>query len=367
MIRLIALLVLLTPARMVAADPGLDLLLQRMTRAVLAGEVAEYLDCVDRRDPAFSIEQQNWAADLERHVPSEFEFRFKEPPTLSDGWADGKVVMTWKMKGGASRSLEYPARFSNDSERGWLYAGEKWIVVEGNNVRALCAEGLEDVGKVVVEILPAIREHVHEGFGLTEDDIVGRVQPVKLYSSMKHLQQSIYLSYTDALGGWNEPHEAIKILARAGTGPRMLRTLLAHEYGHVATFELGDKASAIPWWILEGVAELSAENYSRGRTGVDRTVRNWASSGGLIEWERLADFRGEAANHYSHVYTQGHHMVGYISDRFGRAARNDWLTRMAAGATPAEATSAAFGVTFEELDAQWRESLTKPTEPKPDK
>ncbi|QYU68435.1 hypothetical protein J4558_27165 [Leptolyngbya sp. 15MV] len=211
---------------------------------------------------------------------------------------------------------------------------------------------------------------MHEGLGYAPDsDLARRVQQVKVFDSMAHLQQSIYLSYPDALGGWNEPGESIKLLGSEGSSTKMVRVLLAHEYGHVASFEMGEPINDAPWWVLEGVAELAAQRYAGSWTAVDRTVRGWAKAGLLSDWALLADFRGEARNHIDRVYTQGHHMVGYVSSLAGRDGRNAWLRAMARGLSLDQATREALGMTFEELDRRWRESLLTPAprrEPQPD-
>src|SRR5262249_49197311 len=105
---------------------------------------------------------------------------------------------------------------------------------------------------------------------------------------------------------------------------------------------------------------LSAESYSHDDKFVEATVRRWAANDGLVGWERLADFRGEAVRHTANVYTQGHHMLGYVSTRFGRARRNHRLRAMAQGAALDDATSGELGVSFEQLDKDWRASLKRP-------
>jgi hypothetical protein len=311
-------------------------------------------------DPCWATEQKNWAADLDRHVPVSFEFVLEDGALeVSDGWVRGKVSMAWAMEEGArSRTVEFSARFAQDAERGtWLYAGEAWNVLEGDKVRVLYADDLEEPARIVADVMPEVRARVHEGFELTEDDLVDRVQVVKLYGSMRHLQQSIYLSYTEPLGGWNEPAESIKLMARGVGRPSGAQTLLGHEYGHVATFELGPDAPKAPWWVLEGVAELAAEGVT-GRGRADGMVRGWARDGELMAWDRLADFRGEAREHTMHVYRQGHHMLGFISDTYGRTKRNNWLRAMANGATLDDATRQELGIPFEQLDKLWRRSLS---------
>jgi hypothetical protein len=130
--------------------------------------------------------------------------------------------------------------------------------------------------------------------------------------------------------------------------------LVAHEFGHVATFELGAHANKMPWWVLEGVAELSAEQWGRKP---QNAVKAWAKAGRLAPWDGLADFETVEAKWRGHVYTQGHHMLGYVSERFGRDGRVAWLTAMAAGKSIDEASREAFSLSFPDLDAAWRATL----------
>jgi hypothetical protein len=71
----------------------------------------------------------------------------------------------------------------------------------------------------------------------------------------------------------------------------------------------------------------------------------------------MADFRKTPQKWMMHVYKQGQHMLGYVSERFGREGRNAWLRAMAQGATLDDATQQVFKITFEQLDADWRASL----------
>jgi hypothetical protein len=359
------------PAKAQSPDPAqaraqIDEVLHQISAAVVAADQAQYLSHVLRTDPCFSKEQENWAKDLGRKAPQSFEVALTDAElTLTDDGAEGRIRWSWTMPGRDERTLSFIARFVRSSS-GWLYAGEKWHILEGDHCRVSYEEGLEEAAKLVTEVLPEVRAHVHEGFELTEDkDLTERIQQVKLYTSMRHLQQSIYLSYTDGLDGWNEPGEAVKVLCRSRASRSSLRTLLGHEYGHVATFQLGPKATDMPWWILEGVAELSAEQYARDDAYVNGTVRHWAANDGLVAWDRLADFHGEAVKHGMNVYIQGHHMLGYISIRFGRAGRNRWLRAMAQGVSLEDATAHELGLSFADLDRDWRESLRATPKPAP--
>ena len=285
-----------------------------------------------------------WAADLKRHVPETFRLRIVDPAERAANEAASRgeggtapaepagaddrphefgparaafeLEMKWKMsvpraEGEAgeprviNRTVSYPVVFvlvpTEDAPSGrWLFKGEQWIEVRtepdddaeaarahrGENV-AMCFAGYEDVSRRVVEMLPEIRAHVDTGF---EQD-VPHEQVVKIYPTMQHLQASIYLSYWDGLSGWNEPKESIKIIVRPNARRQQLQPLLAHEYGHVVTFEMGPQATDIDWWVLEGVAELAAEAFSpNSGERTEQQVRRWAEAGKLAEFSQISDF-----------------------------------------------------------------------------
>lgn len=339
-------------------DPALDneiaaigATLDAMEQAVLAGDGPGYLRHVSDDDPILHREQINWAADLELHVPTEFELDLTDVD-FDGTWAEGELTMTWTMEEIPERDVTYRAGFVQEDGR-WLYAGEVWAQVPAQGIIALCMPGLEETGRTAIEVFPDVREHVEEGFGVN----VKGVQQIKVYASMRHLQASIYLSYEDPLSGWNEPGEAIKILSRRRASAGGLRNLLAHEYGHVATFKMGEKSTEMPWWVLEGVAELAAERFAGDRGRVDNQVRAWAASDDLADWDQISDFRNTPDHLMWHVYKQGQHFVGYLSEKYGRAKRNQWLTLMAKGATIDEASQQVYAEPFESLDKAWRASL----------
>lgn len=345
-----------------AVRAAIESRLASMEAAVLAADPAAYMTNIAAGDAEFTTEQQHWADDLKRHVPTAFDLSFAgvSGPAPAEGSTEVKLSMAWTMPGGDPRTVEYPVRFLRQGDA-WLYAGEVWTVIDGDRVQALCVAGLEDEARDVVAAFPKVRAHDEEGFELT----IGRVQKVKLYSSMAHLQASIYLSYVDGLGGWNEPGETIKILAGGHMGRAGYEAVLAHEFGHVCTFEMGPHATDMPWWALEGVAELAAEEFSGGN-GNDAYIRTLAASGRLGAWEKLSDFHTVPITDYGLVYPQGHHMLAYISGEWGRTKRNAWLRAMAQGKTIDDATHEALGLSFAELDARWRESISaKPAAPAP--
>lgn len=388
------------------ANVGADVvsLIRDMENAIKAGNAEKYLECVDLSDPVFATEQRNWAKDLAKKPPTAIEIALVDEEASDDLAKNGEkatdkkeatpaevapvanpnewtqmIEMKWTQpadKAGGNptfnRKIKINALFRKtpgDGHSTWKYAGEAWKRVETDHVVVYFDEGLEEVADSAATVFEKIRPRVLEGFALTDAPKDGK-QVIKLYVRMAHLQQSIYLSYPHPLGGWNEPGESIKILANKRTGEATLRGLLSHEYGHVCTFALGDKANDIPWWALEGVAELSTTPFdSKAIMRAKQAVQRWAKNDNLKAWNDLADFNIVPADMHGHVYTQGMHMIWYISDRFGRESRIKWLTSMANGKTIDDATREVLEMPFDQLDREWRASVMQAAESdeKPDR
>lgn len=342
-------------------------LLDEMTKTVLACDVDGYMKLLDTSDLCFTNEQKYWAKDLKLFPPAQFTLKLGDELKASDGAAETELAMTWavKEKDGTPRKprdIKYNVRFVNKDGR-WLYAGEVWHEFKGDNVLVKYEDdSFAELAKGIAEVFPAVRARVEEGFMLQ----VPRVQQVKLYSSMKHLQVGICLSYKDGLGGWNEPGESIRQLVHRKQTGESSRHVLAHEFGHVCTFEMGPKSNEMPWWVLEGVAELSAEYLSdTAAQRNQKTVEAMARSGQMPAWKELSTWGEVSGENYMKVYSLGYNMLGYISDTFGRERRVKWLKAMAMGATIDDATKSELGLSFDELNTKWRATLPEKDPPKP--
>jgi hypothetical protein len=300
-------------------------------------------------------------------------------PVFDDARAEFRMQMTWKLPDWKrERSLTMPVVFLKDARSGaWLYAGEKWDAVVApatdtfNGVRVLYEPGntrLKKTADTVVKVMPEVRASVDAHFKLK---VSGPVT-VKLYQSMRHLQASIWLSYTDGLGGWNEPGEAIKILPSTRSSAEGLKSLLGHEYGHCATFTMGPHATDAAWWALEGAAELASAPFRKDAARRrDNRVRDWMKNGDIADWDRISPFPlpKEDEQFQPQVYTQGEHMLAFMATRYGDEARINFMRRLCEGKTTDEASRDALGLSWADVDAAWRQSIQQKigTEPKDDK
>ena len=385
---------LVSPA--LADRAAIEKTLNEMSGAVLAGDAARYVTFVATSDPDFLQEQKMWAKDLLTHKPAEFSLTIvaseapaesapaqegdgavapaaeakpalpsAPPEVFGDASSTFTLRMTWTMPEGKERRVAYPVRFTlapatKDQPAAWLYEGEVWTELDvpatatAAAIRVLHAPGLDKAAANVVTVMPEVREKVDALFEIKNTTR----QTIKLYTSMKHLQASIYLSYVNGLAGWNEPGESIKILAQKSSSVASLRPLLAHEYGHCDTFFLGPKANDAPWWVLEGIAEFSSSAWKKDpEAGATRTVIAWAKADQLARWQDLVDFRTVPNKLHRFVYTQGEHFMHFVTAEHGAAKRNAWLRALATGQSIDDASKSAFGASFEDVSAAWRANV----------
>lgn len=324
-----------------------------MEKAVNAADVEGYLRHVSAVDPFFRQEQACWADDLKKIKPETFEMKWENAAMSADGRrVNGEMTWVWRLpKAKNDRKLTFPANFIREDGQ-WRFAGEVWLHVDGDRCQVLFLdEKLRKEAEGIAEVFPDIRRQVFADFEEKEPAMM----QVKLYPRMQHLQASIFLSYVDGIAGWNEPGEAIKLLSmRQGGAGKTIRATLAHELGHAATWQMGPKSKNVPWWVQEGVAEQVSEFYSNKRRTSANTVAALIKSKQLCPWDKIHDFSPDALKLSLQVYNQGHHMCAWLTDRFGKKKRNEWLRALASGQSLEEASKQVFGAPFSALAEQWQ-------------
>ena len=128
---------------------------------------------------------------------------------------------------------------------------------------------------------------------------------------------------------------------------------LTHELSHLAVHEAAS-GGHVPFWFLEGFAQLQAEQWGVGRTV---SIGQAALLGNTIPFSRLdTEFPPHSAA-AGLAYSQSFHFVRRLIDRFGSAAVQNWLAGIGRGLPWRESFRHNFGVdsAFEFQD--WRESV----------
>jgi len=333
-----------------------------MQAAVLSGDSGAYMAQIDTDDPKFATEQRAWITDLSRHPVSEFRIEpLQELITGITGLAGMMHIrFHWTLqKDQIERSIEFNALFSPMSDEfdgPWLFSGRGWEIKldDGSGLRVLADRKHKELAANVLEIAPGIQRSIEKNLKLTLSEPLA----IKIYPTVQELQYSIAPGYINMLSGWNEPGESIKILGRSSISAERISSLLAHEIGHAVSFEYGPEIINAPWWSLEGISELVADEYrSTSTKNREISIAKQVARGDRRSWEQLSDFKGEALDHSMYVYAQGWSMVRHITQRYGKRARNDWFKAMGHGASVQEATLKVLKISFDDLDRQWESEM----------
>ena len=173
------------PATARADKSQVRAVLDRMQAAVLKGDKAAYLELVDRTDPVFLKEQENWAADFDHHVPTAFTLAMKDDEGVFFWDVEAKFDLTteWTMgedvPGAPQRKLTFPVVFQKVDEK-WLYRGEDWQTLAApgmdgaGGAKVFYFDGSQAKARTIADVLPEVRVHVDKGFSVA----ITRVQDV---------------------------------------------------------------------------------------------------------------------------------------------------------------------------------------------
>jgi hypothetical protein len=330
-------------------------LVEKMRAAVVAQDKALYLSYVDLSDPVFALEHTRWADEWSKQtVVSQFDLRISKVTVDGDA-ATAELSMTWTTTDQPERTAEYPVVFWRNADGRWLYAGEYWISTDTEHFRVHAAPGLEDAAREVIAMLPDIYTYVTGALAYTPTTAM----QIKLYTTSEALIANTLLRLP-RIRGWNEPGESLKLWAIDNEPPEP--SSLAHEFTHFLSFEMaGTKHSQMPWWLEEGLATYVGSYFeeAKARDGRLQQVRDWANDGKLVSWDQISDFEATPVRLWRYVYPQGYTFVRFITETYGEAKRNAWIKAMSKDASLGEATQSAFGLSFDQLDAQFAAWLKK--------
>ncbi len=336
--------------------------LDAMEAAVLSKDLGAFMSQVSTADPVMTTETRAWFEDLNRNPVSDFVIEPQEELIvgITDQVAMMQVRVHWTLDSDdIDRSIDLNALFvpmASEPSGPWLFAGSAWEfkTTLDDGSRVMSSRKHHELAQNVAVVAPEIQRKIERALGCE----VHQPLTIKMYPTMQQLQFSISMGYLNPISGWNEPGESIKILGRESTSADEISSLLAHEIGHAVSFEFGEHIIDAPWWSLEGIAELVADEYrSTSAHDRERAIAKQVARGDRRSWDQLSDFKGEALNHSSYVYSQGWSMVRYITNRFGSKARNNWFAAMGRGQSVEDATKEVLKIEFADLDLAWESEL----------
>ncbi len=133
-----------------------------------------------------------------------------------------------------------------------------------------------------------------------------------------------------------------------------VRGTVAHEMSHIIVGMATDNPyTDLPRWLDEGLAmyaegELPTDN----RRALEQAIRNDA----LISVRSLSSYVGDPAQ-VDLFYGEAYSLVDFMLTTYGREKMDKLLDALQDGFSVTEALDKIYGLTIDELDLQWRESL----------
>jgi hypothetical protein len=180
---------------------------------------------------------------------------------------------------------------------------------------------------------------------------------IYIYSNVNDLRGTLELGGAEWAGGHANPELGVVLVAIApGAGQSIeMETEIPHELAHVMMYRaLGDGYASQPAWLVEGFAS-TMELYPNPE--YQRALNEASQKDTLLSFEDLcASFPADAGNAFL-AYAQSQSFVNYLRTAHG----NSGITRLAElyrdGFSCDLGASKAFGVSLEQLDQRWRETV----------
>jgi hypothetical protein len=136
--------------------------------------------------------------------------------------------------------------------------------------------------------------------------------------------------------------------------------VIPHELSHQILYQAtANPFGAPPQWLDEGLAVYSQD---AGRDRLYSYALQLASTGEVMPLRTLnGDFPYDRGG-FTAGYAFSLSVVAYIIDTWGNEGITRLIDAFAEGVTPEDGVEQALGISFDELDRQWREDLTAKSE-----
>ena len=321
-----------------------------LERAVLERDEAKFLNTVDPKDENFMQEQKQWFNHLEMFPAHSFTLQLSSL-NVSRSKVVANLSMAWSLEGQpGNQTVTYEAAFIEREGR-WFFSGPNFQIIMGKQFVIHYYPQHRDLANAVIERLDSVLRSASEELNYYPKNRIN----LNLYPDEDLLKSSINLAYNSSISGWTEPGESIKIVIRSSGDAEDMKPILAHEITHSLMYEMVGGHGDIPWWLDEGVARYASTPFEPSNIMELRELelKEQVSKNMILSWSELADKQSLPQETYRLGYVQGWSFVSYVTGQFGRDARNSWLK--AVGSNNIEsATLQVFGMTFQELDSDWR-------------
>lgn len=230
------------------------------------------------------------------------------PGAGAQGFGQNQVILDgfeWKVRSTEHFDIHY-------------YEGSAGLVPEA-------ARDLEDAFASAAKALDVqITTVVPAGSPVSSRGVWAR-RPFFLYASPNDFQQSTIVSVGEGTGGVTEPFKDRFMVYNDGS-ETWLREVIAHEFVHVMQFHVllsgfwrsirVLRSIVYPLWMMEGMPGYLTHHIES--TLEETTIRDAATSGGLLPLTRLEHFGHLKPHQVTLAYKQGAAAMEFLASQFGR-------------------------------------------------
>ncbi len=262
------------------------------------------------------------------------------------------ISYRWLIRDAAGNELLTPIRefVYHDERFNWQSRSER-------NVTVYWYEGGDSFGEALIDTSTRTIERLQDEIGATVEE------PVKIYvyANGNDMRSALESNEVEWVGGQARPALGLIVAAIAPGDLVEVSRIIPHELSHQVLHQaIENPYGGAPVWFDEGLAVHNQEVLDAGFPDL---VNEAAIAGRLIPLEALASsFPADPQQAYL-SYAQSHSVVEYLFATYGEERVTE-LVQAFAQAMPAEqAVPTVLGMSVDDLDAAWRESL--PVEARP--
>lgn len=230
--------------------------------------------------------------------------------------------------------------------------GYELKTIEGPGITVYFDEFLESAARKVVSLYPELTRELEArvGWRIMEPPAIVLINDRQAFQSMVGV---------DYVVGIAVPSKQLIIIdyTTTTTRPFSLRTILKHELCHLLLHEyIG--SSRLPRWLDEGVAQWTSDGMAeivmkRDRFMVHRAIR----TGRILPLSHLDRSFPRSEQGMLLAYEKSKSVVEYIIQKHGPSGLRAILQELRWGEHIDGALSRSLGVSLEELEAEWHDSL----------
>jgi hypothetical protein len=261
----------------------------------------------------------------------------------------GTVITYWW-------TIEDNAGNAMDTEkRSFVYEDSRytWKKLTGDGVTLAWYKGDDAFGRSLLDSAVSASRRLASEFSVDR-----KPATIYIYGSQQDLLRGIGESAQEWTGGRAYPDFNTVLIGVASSDLRWGQRAVAHEFAHlIVSRATSNPFSDVPRWLDEGLAMWAEGDLEPDyRSALNQAIKN----NQLLSLQTMSSNFPADSRQASVAYAESYAIIEYIRSTFGRQKLDDMLKAFKEGSTADAVLKSTFGVTTNEMDAQWRASLGLP-------